>query len=315
MINILNKSNFVFKNQLNKYEGKVRDVYTLKNNILVMIASDRISAFDVVMPKGITYKGQILNQIAVEMLNKTNDIVPNWLISNPDPNVSIGKKCNPIKVEMVVRGYLSGHAFREYNSGKREICGNKMKNGLKENDKFKFPIITPTTKADQGLHDQDINPTEIIKQKLLSKEDYDKIYEISLSLYKRGSEIANKQGLILVDTKYEFGYDQNGTITLIDEIHTPDSSRYFYFDSYEELQEKGLKQKQLSKEFFREWLMLNNFRGLQNQLIPEINEDVISMVSKRYIELYEKLLGKRFLEPKNKNIIDRIQKNLTNYLV
>ena len=315
MINILNKSNFVFKDQLNKYEGKVRDVYTLNNNILVMIASDRISAFDVIMPKGITYKGQILNQIAVEMLNKTNDIVPNWLISNPDPNVSIGKKCNPIKVEMVVRGYLSGHAFREYNSGKREICGNKMKNGLKENDKFKFPIITPTTKADQGLHDQDINPTEIIKQKLLSKEDYDKIYEISLSLYKRGSEIANKQGLILVDTKYEFGYDQNGTITLIDEIHTPDSSRYFYFDSYEELQEKGLKQKQLSKEFFREWLMLNNFRGLQNQLIPEINEDVISMVSKRYIELYEKLLGKRFLEPKNKNIIDRIQKNLTNYLV
>jgi phosphoribosylaminoimidazole-succinocarboxamide synthase len=315
MINILNKSNFVFKDQLNKYEGKVRDVYTLNNNILVMIASDRISAFDVIMPKGITYKGQILNQIAVEMLNKTSDIVPNWLISNPDPNVSIGKKCNPIKVEMVVRGYLSGHAFREYNSGKREICGNKIKNGLKENDKFKFPIITPTTKADQGLHDQDINPTEIIKQKLLSKEDYDKIYEISLLLYKRGSEIANKQGLILVDTKYEFGYDQNGTITLIDEIHTPDSSRYFYFDSYEELQEKGLKQKQLSKEFFREWLMLNNFRGLQNQLIPEINEDVISMVSKRYIELYEKLLGKRFLEPKNKNIIDRIQKNLTNYLV
>lgn len=315
MINILNKSNFVFKDQLNKYEGKVRDVYTLNNNILVMIASDRISAFDVVMPKGITYKGQILNQIAVEMLNKTSNIVPNWLISNPDPNVSIGKKCNPIKVEMVVRGYLSGHAFREYNSGKREICGNKIKNGLKENDKFKFPIITPTTKADQGLHDQDINPTDIIKQKLLSKEDYDKIYEISLSLYKRGSEIANKQGLILVDTKYEFGYDQNGTITLIDEIHTPDSSRYFYFDSYEELQEKGLKQKQLSKEFFREWLMLNNFRGLQNQLIPEINEDVISMVSKRYIELYEKLLGKRFLEPKNKNIIDRIQKNLTNYLV
>ena len=315
MINILNKSNFVFKDQLNKYEGKVRDVYTLNNNILVMIASDRISAFDVVMPKGITYKGQILNQIAVEMLNKTSDIVPNWLISNPDPNVSIGKKCNPIKVEMVVRGYLSGHAFREYNSGKREICGNKIQNGLKENDKFKFPIITPTTKADQGLHDQDINPTDIIKQKLLSKEDYDKIYEISLSLYKRGSEIANKQGLILVDTKYEFGYDQNGIITLIDEIHTPDSSRYFYFDSYEELQEKGLKQKQLSKEFFREWLMLNNFRGLQNQLIPEINKDVISMVSKRYIELYEKLLGKRFLEPKNKNIIDRIQKNLTNYLV
>ena len=315
MINILNKSNVGFKNQLNKYEGKVRDVYTLDNNILVMIASDRISAFDVIMPKGITYKGQILNQIAVEMLNKTSDIVPNWLISNPDPNVSIGKKCNPIKVEMVVRGYLSGHAFREYNSGKREICGNKIKNGLKENDKFKFPIITPTTKADQGLHDQDINPTEIIKQKLLSKEDYDKIYEISLSLYKRGSEIANKQGLILVDTKYEFGYDQNGTITLIDEIHTPDSSRYFYFDSYEELQKKGLKQKQLSKEFFREWLMLNNFGGLQNQLIPEINEDVISMVSKRYIELYEKLLGKRFLEPKNKNIIDRIQKNLTNYLV
>ena len=254
MINILNKSNFVFKDQLNKYEGKVRDVYTLNNNILVMIASDRISAFDVVMPKGITYKGQILNQIAVEMLNKTSDIVPNWLISNPDPNVSIGKKCNPIKVEMVVRGYLSGHAFREYNSGKREICGNKIQNGLKENDKFKFPIITPTTKADQGLHDQDINPTDIIKQKLLSKEDYDKIYEISLSLYKRGSEIANKQGLILVDTKYEFGYDQNGTITLIDEIHTPDSSRYFILIHMKNYKKKVLSKNNYIKSFLESGL-------------------------------------------------------------
>ena len=314
MINVLNKSNFIFKNQLSKYEGKVRDVYTLNNNTLVMIASDRISAFDVVMPEGITYKGQVLNQIAVEMLNKTNDIVPNWLINNPDPNVSVGKKCKPMKIEMVVRGYLSGHAFREYNIGKREICGNMIQNGLKENDKFTSPIVTPTTKATQGLHDQDISASEIIKQKIISKKDYEKIHDISLLLYQRGCEIARKQGLILVDTKYEFGYDFEGNITLIDEIHTPDSSRYFYYDSYFKLQEKGSKQKQLSKEFFREWLMKNNFSGLDNQVIPKINKDVVSMVSNRYIELYEKLLGKKFLIPKNKNIIDRIKTNLSNYL-
>ena len=256
-----------------------------------MIASDRISAFDVVMPRGITYKGQVLNQIAVKMLNKTKDIVPNWLEINPDPNVSIGKKCDPIKVEMVVRGYLSGHAYREYKSGKRKICGNKIPDGLKENDKFISPIITPTTKADQGLHDQDIDPKDIIKKNLLNKNDYEKIHDISLMLYKRGNEIANESGLILVDTKYEFGYDANSEITLIDEIHTPDSSRYFYLDTYEDLQTKGLKQKQLSKEFFREWLMKNNFRGLEGQKIPKINDDVVEMVSNRYIELYEKLIG------------------------
>ena len=276
---ILNRSDFLFKNQLSKYEGKVREVYTLKNDIMIMIASDRISAFDVVMPRGITFKGQVLNQIAVEMLNRTKDIVQNWLIENPDPNVSIVEKCDPLKVEMVVRGYLSGHAYREYKAGKRNLCGNKIPNGLKENEKFENPIITPTTKADKGLHDQDIDPVDIIKQNIVSKSDYEKIHQISLDLYKRGSKIANDNGLILVDTKYEFGYDSNGDITLIDEIHTPDSSRYFYLNTYDELLNKNQKQKQLSKEFFREWLMKNNFRGLEGQTIPEISDDVVEMVS------------------------------------
>ena len=314
MSKVLNYSNFYFKNQKSKYEGKVRDVYTLENNKLIMIASDRISAFDVVMPRGITYKGQVLNQIAVEMLNKTKDIIPNWLESNPDPNVSVGKKCKPIKVEMVVRGYLSGHSFRVYNSGKRHLCGNKIPDGLNENDKFSSPIITPTTKADQGLHDQDISPEEIMNKNILSKSDYEKIHEISLMLYNRGNQIAKENGLILVDTKYEFGYDSNGIITLIDEIHTPDSSRYFYLDTYDELQSKKLKQKQLSKEFFREWLMESDFQGLENQTIPHIDDDVIKMVSNRYIELYEKLLGKIFKRPLNNNIIDRIEKNLKDLL-
>ena len=314
MSRVLNNSNFSFKNQSSRYEGKVRDVYTINDDKLIMIATDRISAFDVVMPKGITYKGQVLNQIAVEMLEKTRDIIPNWLESNPDPNVSIGKKCKPIKVEMVVRGYLSGHAYREYKSGKRDICGNVIKNGLKENDKFKKPIITPTTKADQGNHDQDINPTEIIRKKLLNKYDYEKIHDISLKLYNRGNSIAKDNGLILVDTKYEFGYDSEGEITLIDEIHTPDSSRYFYHGSYHELQGKGLKQKQLSKEFFREWLMENDFRGLDNQKIPDMNEKVIGMVSNRYIELYEKLLGKKFKFPSNDNIVNRIKYNFKDLL-
>jgi|TARA_B000000609_G_scaffold45122_1_gene32784 phosphoribosylaminoimidazole-succinocarboxamide synthase len=311
---VLNKSDFLFKNQLSKYEGKVREVYTLKNDIMIMIASDRISAFDVVMPRGITFKGQVLNQIAVEMLNRTNDIVQNWLIENPDPNVSIGKKCNPLKVEMVVRGYLSGHAYREYKAGKRNLCGNKIPNGLKENEKFENPIITPTTKADKGLHDQDIDPVDIIKQNIVSKSDYEKIHQISLDLYKRGSKIANDNGLILVDTKYEFGYDSNGDITLIDEIHTPDSSRYFYLNTYDELFNKNQKQKQLSKEFFREWLMKNNFRGLEGQTIPEISDDVVEMVSSRYIELYEKLLGEKFIKPKSNNVLNRIKENLKDYL-
>ncbi len=311
---VLNKSDFLFKNQLSKYEGKVREVYTLKNDIMIMIASDRISAFDVVMPRGITFKGQVLNQIAVEMLNRTNDIVQNWLIENPDPNVSIGKKCNPLKVEMVVRGYLSGHAYREYKAGKRNLCGNKIPNGLKENEKFENPIITPTTKADKGLHDQDIDPIDIIKQNIVSKSDYEKIHQISLDLYKRGSKIANDNGLILVDTKYEFGYDSNGDITLIDEIHTPDSSRYFYLNTYDELLNKNQKQKQLSKEFFREWLMKNNFRGIEGQTIPEISDDVVEMVSSRYIELYEKLLGEKFIKPKSNNVLNRIKENLKDYL-
>ena len=311
---ILNRSDFLFKNQLSKYEGKVREVYTLKNDIMIMIASDRISAFDVVMPRGITFKGQVLNQIAVEMLKRTKDIVQNWLIENPDPNVSIGKKCDPLKVEMVVRGYLSGHAYREYKAGKRNLCGNKIPNGLKENEKFENPIITPTTKADKGLHDQDIDPVDIIKQNLVNKSDYEKIHQISLDLYKRGSKIANDNGLILVDTKYEFGYDSNGDITLIDEIHTPDSSRYFYLNSYDELLNKNQKQKQLSKEFFREWLMKNNFRGLEGQTIPEISDDVVEMVSSRYIELYEKLLGEKFIKPKSNNVLNRIKENLKDYL-
>ena len=311
---VLNKSDFLFKNQLSKYEGKVREVYTLKNDIMIMIASDRISAFDVVMPRGITFKGQVLNQIAVEMLKRTKDIVQNWLIENPDPNVSIGKKCDPLKVEMVVRGYLSGHAYREYKAGKRNLCGNKIPNGLKENEKFENPIITPTTKADKGLHDQDIDPVDIIKQNIVSKSDYEKIHQISLDLYKRGSKIANDNGLILVDTKYEFGYDSNGDITLIDEIHTPDSSRYFYLNTYDELFNKNQKQKQLSKEFFREWLMKNNFRGLEGQTIPEISDDVVEMVSSRYIELYEKLLGEKFVKPKSNNVLNRIKENLKDYL-
>ena len=311
---VLNKSDFFFKNQLSKYEGKVREVYTLKNDIMIMIASDRISAFDVVMPRGITFKGQVLNQIAVEMLKRTKDIVQNWLIENPDPNVSIGKKCDPLKVEMVVRGYLSGHAYREYKAGKRNLCGNKIPNGLKENEKFENPIITPTTKADKGLHDQDIDPIDIIKQNIVSKSDYEKIHQISLDLYKRGSKIANDNGLILVDTKYEFGYDSNGDITLIDEIHTPDSSRYFYLNTYDELFNKNQKQKQLSKEFFREWLMKNNFRGLEGQTIPEISDDVVEMVSSRYIELYEKLLGEKFIKPKSNNVLNRIKENLKDYL-
>ena len=313
-MNTLTKSDFLFKNQISKYEGKVRDVYFLENDILLMIVSDRISAFDVVMPVGITYKGQILNQIAFEMLKSTEDIIDNWIIDSPDPNVTLGKKCTQIKVEMVVRGYLSGHSYRFYNSGKRDLCGNKLPDNLKENDKFPTPIITPTTKADKGFHDQDISPKSIIERNILTKEDYDFLHQKSLELFERGSELANKNGLILVDTKYEFGYDNFGNIVLIDEIHTPDSSRYFYKDTYEELQLSGKKQRQLSKEFFREWLMKNNFQGLEGQTIPNIDSEVVEMVSNRYIELYEKLLGKKFLVPKIQNINERILSNLKDFI-
>lgn len=313
-MNTLTKSDFLFKNQISKYEGKVRDVYFLENDILLMIVSDRISAFDVVMPVGITYKGQILNQIAFEMLKSTEDIIDNWIIDSPDPNVTLGKKCTQIKVEMVVRGYLSGHSYRFYNSGKRDLCGNKLPDNLKENDKFPTPIITPTTKADKGFHDQDISPKSIIERNILTKEDYDFLHQKSLELFDRGSQLANKNGLILVDTKYEFGYDNFGNIVLIDEIHTPDSSRYFYKDTYEELQLSGKKQRQLSKEFFREWLMKNNFQGLEGQTIPNIDSEVVEMVSSRYIELYEKLLGKKFLVPKVQNINERISSNLKDFI-
>ena len=313
-MNTLTKSDFLFKNQISKYEGKVRDVYFLENDILLMIVSDRISAFDVVMPVGITYKGQILNQIAFDMLKSTEDIIDNWIIDSPDPNVTLGKKCTQIKVEMVVRGYLSGHSYRFYNSGKRDLCGNKLPDNLKENDKFPTPIITPTTKADKGFHDQDISPKSIIESNILTKEDYDFLHQKSLELFERGSELANNNGLILVDTKYEFGYDNFGNIVLIDEIHTPDSSRYFYKDTYEELQLSGKKQRQLSKEFFREWLMKNNFQGLEGQTIPNIDSEVVKMVSSRYIELYEKLLGKKFLVPKIQNINERILSNLKDFI-
>ena len=315
MSKILLNSSFNFKNQISKYVGKVRDVYELKDDILIMIVSDRISAFDVVMPTGITYKGQVLNQIANEMLNNSSDIIDNWLIEMPDPNVSIGKKCNPIKIEMVVRGYLSGHSYRLYNSGHRNLCGNILPEKMKENDKFKSPIITPATKAEKGLHDEDISPKSIIEQNIINKDDYEYLHEKSLELFKRGSDLASKNGLILVDTKYEFGYDSNGVITLIDEIHTPDSSRYFYKDSYDELQIKGEKQKQLSKEFFREWLMQNGFQGKNKQLIPKMTENVVEMVSRRYIELYEKLIGKKFVISSNCDIVKRINKNLKDFIV
>ena len=315
MSKILLNSSFNFKNQISKYVGKVRDVYELKDDILIMIVSDRISAFDVVMPTAITYKGQVLNQIANEMLNNSSDIIDNWLIEMPDPNVSIGKKCNPIKIEMVVRGYLSGHSYRLYNSGHRNLCGNILPEKMKENDKFKSPIITPATKAEKGLHDEDISPKSIIEQNIINKDDYEYLHEKSLELFKRGSDLASKNGLILVDTKYEFGYDSNGVITLIDEIHTPDSSRYFYKDSYEELQIKGEKQKQLSKEFFREWLMQNGFQGKNKQVIPKMTENVVEMVSRRYIELYEKLIGKKFVISGSCDIVKRINKNLKDFIV
>mgnify|MGYP001486488511 FL=1 len=314
MKSVITKTNFNFRGIKSKYEGKVRDVYTLSNNNIIVIATDRISAFDVIMPKGITYKGQILNQISTEMLNKTNDIVDNWLISSPDPNISYGKKCKPFKIEMVVRGYLSGHSYRLYKSGLRNICGNIIPKKMNENDQFKEPIITPTTKAEIGSHDQDISPVDIISNKILDKKMYDKLHSISLELFNRGTEIAKNSGLILVDTKYEFGLDLENNIVLIDEIHTPDSSRYFYLDSYNHLQNNKLKQKQLSKEFFREWLMENDFQGKEGQKIPHISKETIDLISSRYIELYEKLMNKKFLKDCNLDINERMKLNMSNFL-
>lgn len=316
-MNTLDKTNYQFKNQSAFYKGKVRDVYTINHNILVMIASDRISAFDVVLPNGIPYKGQVLNQIAAQFLNATKDIVPNWLISSPHPNVSIGKMCEPFKIEMVVRGYLAGHAARTYQSGLRNICGVTLPDGLKENDKLPFPIITPTTKASKG-HDEDISKEEIIKQGIVSKEYYEQLEKYSLAIYARGQEISNKMGLILVDTKYEFGLFNNH-IHLMDEIHTPDSSRYFYLEGYDERQLKGFEQKQLSKEFVRKWLIENGFQGKDGQVIPEMNEEWINQISARYIELFEKVTGHKFIKSNynqiNKDVETAINLELEKILV
>ncbi len=314
MSNTITQTNFNFPGQESVYKGKVRDVYALENDLLVMIASDRLSAFDVVMPKGIPYKGQILNQIATKMMEKTPDIVPNGLEATPDPNVAIGKKCEPFKVEMVIRGYMSGHAAREYRAGKRELCGVAMPEGLKENDKFPQPIITPATKAEHGDHDEDISREDIIRRGIVSKEDYLKLEEYTRKLFERGTEIAAKQDLILVDTKYEFGKTPEGEIVLIDEIHTPDSSRYFYKKGYEERQERGEAQKQLSKEFVRQWLISNGFQGLEGQKVPEMSDKYIESVSERYIELYENITGEKFIKADVSNIEERIQKNVESYL-
>ena len=314
MLNTLIKSDFIFPNQNNVYKGKVRDVYYLEDNLVVMVASDRISAFDVVMPKGIPYKGQILNQIAVKMMNETNDVVPNWLIDSPDPNVSIGHLCKPFKIEMVIRGYLSGHASREYKKGNRIICGVSMPEEMNENDKFPEPIITPATKAEFGNHDEDISKQEIIDRGLVSKDDYEILENYTKLLFERGSQLANDRGLILVDTKYEFGKTIDGKIVLIDEIHTPDSSRYFYKEGYLERQLKGEPQKQLSKEFVRQWLISNNFQGLQGQKVPEMSDDYIITVSERYIELFENITSESFVKSETMNISERVFKNTENYL-
>ena len=313
-MNTLTETDYNFPNQTSKYSGKVREVYKIKNDVLVMIATDRLSAFDVVLPRGIPYKGQILNQIACKMLSLTSHIVPNWLKASPDPNVSIGEACNPFKVEMVIRGYLSGHSARTYKSGKRSICGVSMPENMKENDKFSSPIITPTTKAQNGLHDEDISRDDILKNNIVSERDYIILENYTKKLYEEGSRIANKQGLILVDTKYEFGKNSKGEIVLIDEIHTPDSSRYFYLDTYEKLQNLNLPQKQLSKEFVRQWLISNGFQGLKNQIIPEMSDDYINGVSERYIELFEKITGEKFVKEDLVNIENRINKNVTDYL-
>ncbi|MDA0773338.1 MAG: phosphoribosylaminoimidazolesuccinocarboxamide synthase [Bacteroidetes bacterium] len=309
----LMESAFSFPGQISHYKGKVREVYRLENDVLIMIASDRLSAFDVVMPKGIPFKGQILNQIATHMLEATKDIVPNWLIASPDPNVSVGSACTPFKVEMVIRGYLSGHAAREYKSGKRILCGVPMPEGMRENDPFPAPIITPATKAESG-HDEDISREEIIKQGIVAEADYLQLEKYTRALFKKGTEMAANQGLILVDTKYEFGKDAAGNIVLIDEIHTPDSSRYFYQDGYQDRQEKGEPQKQLSKEFVRQWLISNGFQGLEGQSVPFMSDAYIETVSQRYIELYEQITGKTFEPAPVTDIQNRIRANVLSYL-
>ena len=307
-------TNFNFPNQKSVYRGKVREVYNINDTLLVMIATDRLSAFDVVLPKGIPYKGQILNQIATRFMALTQDIVPNWLIATPDPNVAVGHLCTPFKVEMVIRGYLSGHAAREYALGKRSLCGLALPDGLKENDRLPTPIITPTTKADNGAHDEDISREVILNKGIVSESDYLILEKYTRALYQRGTEIAASRGLILVDTKYEFGKTKNGEIVLIDEIHTPDSSRYFYLEGYQQRQDRGEEQKQLSKEFVRRWLIENGFQGKEGQQIPEMTGDYIASVSERYIELYENILGESFVKGDIAAIEKRIENNVVNYL-
>ena len=306
------KTDFQFPGQTGHYVGKVRDVYSINDEYLVMVVSDRISAFDVVLPKGIPFKGQVLNQIAEKFLDATADILPNWKIAVPDPMVTVGHKCEPFKVEMVIRGYLSGHAWREYKAGKRTICGVEMPEGMVENQKFPQPIITPTTKADEG-HDEDISKEDIIAQGIVSKEDYEQLEAYTRAIFQRGTEIAAKMGLILVDTKYEFG-KKDGKIYLMDEIHTPDSSRYFYAEGYEERLAAGEKQKQLSKEFVREWLMANGFQGQEGQQVPEMTEDIVNGITDRYVELYENIVGEKFEKAEGTDVSARIEKNVTEFL-
>jgi phosphoribosylaminoimidazole-succinocarboxamide synthase len=312
-MNTLTTSKFQFSGQTSYYKGKVREVFGISDDVLVMVASDRLSAFDVVLPKGIPFKGQVLNQIAYKFLKATEDIVPNWLMDSPDPVVSIGKKADPFKVEMVIRGYLTGHAARTYKSGLRVLCGVNLPDGMVEDEKFPKPIITPTTKADQG-HDEDISREEILKQGIVSEEDYIQLENYTKKVFQRGTEMAAEKGLILVDTKYEFGKDKDGNIILIDEIHTPDSSRYFYQEGYEERLKAGEGQKQLSKEFVRQWLIENGFQGQDGQAIPDMTEEYIASVSDRYIELYEKILGEKFVKADNSNIDVRVKKNVEDYL-
>ncbi|PIY12201.1 MAG: phosphoribosylaminoimidazolesuccinocarboxamide synthase [Flavobacteriaceae bacterium CG_4_10_14_3_um_filter_33_47] len=314
MSNTIFDTNFNFPGQKSIYKGKVREVYNINNNVLVMVATDRLSAFDVVMPKGIPYKGQILNQIATKFMAQTQDLVPNWLIATPDPNVAVGHLCEPFKVEMVIRGYMSGHAAREYKVGKRILCGVSLPEGMKENDKFPDPIITPATKAEMGDHDEDISREDIIIRGIISEEDYMVLEDYTRKLFQRGTEIAASRGLILVDTKYEFGKTKEGKIVLIDEIHTPDSSRYFYADGYQDRQDRGEAQKQLSKEFVRQWLISNNFQGLKGQTVPEMTDAYIETISERYIELYENIMGEPFVKADVSNIQERIETNVLEYL-
>lgn len=312
MQNIITKTDLNIPNCTSKYIGKVRDVYNISNDLLVMVTTDRISAFDVVLPRAIPYKGQVLNQIASTFLDNTSDIVPNWKIATPDPMVTVGRFCEPFKVEMVVRAYLTGHAWREYKAGKRTLCGVPLPDRMKEHDKFDKPIITPTTKEEDG-HDQDISAEEIVSKGLVSKSDYEMLEDYTYKLFERGTQMADQRGLILVDTKYEFG-KRDGQIFLIDEIHTPDSSRYFYKEGYQQRQDRGEQQKQLSKEFVREWLIENGFQGLEGQAVPNMSDGFVNQVSERYIELYEKITGNKFVKTDTDNVAQRVQNNVSNFI-